>query len=123
MLRKTLAAVTFAAALTLAGCATTTPTIEPKAPAAPPVVEVQGAPTAREVALGVLRDLDHSFNGVPDKVIDDVSESICDAFDAGASFAQVVLVVTGSGLSGEQAGLLVGYAVAVDCPEWASIAD
>lgn len=106
--KKKFSVVLAAGALALAGCA---PVTAPPVPVSP-----------RDAALDVLRDLDPAFDTVPDMVIFDVSEGICAAFDKGYSFAEVVLIATGSGLSGEQAGLLVGFAVNVDCPEWAEVA-
>jgi len=123
-------AVAMAGVFVLAGCAA--PKVEALAPKVPevtvetptpvttPEVTVE-TPDARQVGLDVLRGMDPVFEHVPDDAIFTASEGICTAFDDGLSFETVVLVAMGEGLSAEQAGYLVGFAVNVDCPEWAGV--
>lgn len=95
-------------------------TVETPTPVTTPEVTVE-TPDARQVGLDVLRGMDPVFEHVPDDAIFTASEGICTAFDDGLSFETVVLVAMGEGLSAEQAGYLVGFAVNVDCPEWAGV--
>lgn len=117
-------AVAVAGVFVLAGCTAAAPEVEPVPEVKVPEVTVETPehPDARQVGLDVLRDLDPTFEHVPDDAIFTASEGICTAFDDGLSFETVVLVAMGEGLSADQAGYLVGFAVNVDCPEWAGVA-
>lgn len=87
---------------------TATPTTE-RDSVQPPIVE-----SASTVDL--IRAADPSFEVVSDYLLMDLVGSICEAFDLGLGPDAVLESSEGSGITPSQVGILVGAAVALECP-------
>lgn len=112
-MRKLIAAVTVAAALTLTGCATTT--IPPRpAPAQETVPEAD----MTQLGLDLLRD-EYPIDtvGSSDADLLDVANGICGLLDDGGTFTDYLLMVVESGVDPEFGGALFAFAVLTQCTE------
>lgn len=119
---RTLAAYAVAGAAlcaVLAGCKDTGDT-EPDPSPGPAVSAPQSAESGlsdTDTFLAAARAVAPALAGVPDGDLRDLGESVCGAFDAGVTTAEVGVTMIESGLGATESGAVVGAATATLCPE------
>jgi hypothetical protein len=83
-------------------------------------------PTVEEnidtIFLTVLRSkYPQDFVAVPDTMLVELGNMICDGFDAGLSFEEVALVGLSSGYSPKSSGFLIGASISSYCPQFENL--
>lgn len=79
------------------------------------------APSSDEQYLETLRDEFPALRDESDESILKVTHLVCDIFDAGGSFEELVAILVDNDVSAETAGALIGGAVVHECPEHVDI--
>jgi hypothetical protein len=106
-------------------CASLTACVSPQAPNGPKLPPP--SPTAGAEATPGLSDADLFLTAaravapdlavVDDSTLTNLGESVCNAFDAGATSGMVAKTMLGSGMDATAAGAVVGAATSTLCPE------
>jgi hypothetical protein len=98
---------------------TPTPTKTPKPKPAPEPTVEENIDT---IFLTVLRSkYPQDFVAVPDTMLVELGNMICDGFDAGLSFEEVALVGLSSGYSPKSSGFLIGASISSYCPQFENL--
>jgi hypothetical protein len=77
-----------------------------------------GSAVGTRAALATIRQAYPSYTTVPDEKIVAILNANCAAFDEGQTWLSSVKVLTGTGMSGHEAGVLIAASVAL-CPQHA----
>lgn len=78
-------------------------------------------PVTDSSTVDLIRAADPSFEVVSDYLLMDLVGAICEAFDLGLGPDAVLESSEGSGITPSQVGVLVGAAVALECPRHAEM--
>ncbi len=123
---KSLAGLVLAAALCapLAACTSPQAPEGPEFPSQTATAVVEDGPglSDADLFLTTARAVAPALEAVDDSTLTDLGESVCGAFDAGATTALVAKTMLGSGMDATQAGAVVGAATTTLCPEHESAA-
>lgn len=71
--------------------------------------------------LSQIREDNPPLENISDNRLISLGHTICEAFDAGVSFAQVAQVTFDNGFTPESGGSLIGAAIGVYCPEHSDV--
>lgn len=74
-------------------------------------------PDAEEIYLDMMREEIPELRSVSDSMILDNAKAFCELFDVGGTFEDAYIISTESGMTSHQTGILIGGAVAYECPE------
>lgn len=117
---KVLAVVLLAGGL-LFGCTAAPEAAEPVAVATTQAkpVQVTEAPVSKEEAfLTIMRKEYPQLKNTSDKVLIDAAHAVCDLYDDGKTFLDIVGMLLDSGMTAEQAGYTIGASSAAFCPNY-----
>ena len=113
-----------AVALTLTACSSgeATDTVAPA-----PIESTKQAPPPAppqsndDRAYELLQERAPTLATIPKSAIDDFADVACDAFDSGVSLEKAILLGFDSGFDETEVGVLLGYSIVTECPEYQSL--
>lgn len=96
-----------------------TPSQSQSEPSAPETAETFGD----EDYADVIRQEAPSLSGLDTATLIENAELVCISFDTGATFEDIGMIFLDSGFTPQEAGVLIGGAVAYKCPEHENVLD